>query len=94
MGLQLYYKETKHRCCHVKFAKFLRTPPVAASEKQIAEEVQNFPCLYDKGKMATKKKIVKRMHGLGWRMAVAMTNVHELNYKGNLDWLKRYFEKF
>ena len=44
---------------------FYRTPPVAASEEQIAEEVQNFPCLYDKGSRATKNNIGKRMHDLG-----------------------------
>ena len=65
---------------------------MAASEKRIAEEVRNFPCLYDKGNRATRKKIGKRTHGLGWRMPLATAMLHKLNYKGNLDWLKRCSE--
>ena len=42
---------------------------MAASEERIAEEVRNFPCLYDKNDRATKKKIGKRTHNLGWRMS-------------------------
>ena len=34
---------------------FYRIPQLAVSEERIAEEVQNFPCLYDKGNRATKK---------------------------------------
>ena len=44
--------------------------------------------------MITKKKIGKRMHGLGCNMPAAMTKVHRLNYKGNLDQLKRCSEEF
>ena len=73
---------------------FYRTPSVAVSQKPIAEEVQNFPCLYDKGNRAAKKKIEKRTHGLGWRMPAATMKVHKLNHKGNLDWLKKCFEHF
>ena len=35
-------------CEIVKNALFHRTPPVAASEEWTAEEVRNFPCLYDR----------------------------------------------
>ena len=67
---------------------------MAASEERIAVEVRNFPYLYDKGNRVTKKKIGKRTDGLGWRMPAATTKVHKLNYKGNLDWLKRCSETF
>ena len=33
---------------------------LAASEERIAEEVRNFPCLYDKGNRTTKKKKKKK----------------------------------
>ena len=70
--------------------KFLRTHFFtehleAVSKEQIEEEVRNFSCLYDESNMITKKKIGKRMHGLGCNMPAAMTKVHKLNYKGNLD---------
>ena len=42
-------------CEIFKNTSFYRTPPVAASEERIAEEVRNFPFLYDKGNRATKK---------------------------------------
>ena len=67
---------------------------MAAFEKRIIEKIRNFPCLYDKGNMATKKKNGKRTHDVGRRMAAAATKVHKLNYKGNLDWLKRCSENF
>ena len=41
-----------------------------------------------------RKKKRKRTHGLRWRMPAATTKVHKLNYKGNLDWLKRCSENF
>ena len=70
----------------MKFAKFLifyRTSPVAASEERIAEEVRNFPCLYDKGNRAKKKKSEKeRMTSGGECLRLRR------NYKGNLDLLK------
>ena len=44
---------------------------MAASEEWVAEEARNFPCLYDKGNRATKKKIGKRTHDLEWRMPAA-----------------------
>ena len=43
---------------------------------------------------ATKEKIGERTHALGCRMPVALTKVHKLNHKGNLDWLKRCFDNF
>ena len=52
----------------------LRAPPVAASEERIAKE-RNFPCLYDKGNRAAKKKIRKRTPDLGWRMPAATTKL-------------------
>ena len=66
-----------------KFAKFLRTPFLtehleAVFEEAIEEEEQNFPCLYEKGNRATKKKVGKRMHGLGCNMPAAATKVHKL----------------
>ena len=67
-----------------KFAKFLRTPFLtehleAVFEEAIEEEEQNFPCLYEKGNRATKKKIGKRTHGLGCNMLpAATTKVHKL----------------
>ena len=79
----------------MKFEKFFkntffyRIPPEGASEERIAEGVRNFPCLYDKGNRATKKEIGKRTHDLGCRMPALRRN-----YKGNLDSLKRYSEKF
>ena len=90
-------KRLQHRYFPVKFEKFLKStffykiPLVAASEEQVAGEVGNFPCLYDKGNR-TAKKIRKRIHGLGWRMPAAMTMIHKLNHKGNLDWFKRCSE--
>ena len=54
---------------------FYRTPPVAASEERIAEEVRNFPCLYDKGNRAKKKKIGKRTYEFGSRMPAATTKL-------------------
>ena len=66
----------------------------AVSEERTEEELQNFPFLYDKGNGATKKKIRKRTHGLGCNMSVATTKLHKLNYKGNLDRLKRCSESF
>ena len=53
-------------CISVKSAKFLatpffyRTPPVAASEERIAEEVRNFFFLYDKFNRTTIKKISEK----------------------------------
>ena len=47
---------------------------MAASEERIAK-VRNFPCLYDKGNRATKKKIRKRTPDLGWRMPAATTKL-------------------
>ena len=41
------------------------------------EEIQNFPCLYD------KKKIKRRTHGLECRMPAAARKVRKLNYKDN-----------
>ena len=38
---------------------FYRTIQVAASEERIAEEVRNFPCIYDKDNRATEKKSEK-----------------------------------
>ena len=67
---------------------------MANSEERIEEEVQNFPCLYDKGNMVSKKKIGKRTYDLSCRMPVATIKVHKLNYKGNLDRLKRCSESF
>ena len=61
-------------------------------KERIADEVRNSPCLYDKGNRATKKKIRKRTHGLGWRMPAAASKVRKLNYEDNLDWLKRRSE--
>ena len=58
-------------CEIFKITFFYRTPPVAASEERIAEEVRNFPCIYDKGSRAAKKKIGKITHDLGWRMPAA-----------------------
>ena len=54
----LFNKKARLRACNfiIKRLKFGRTPPVAASENQIAEEVRNFLCLYDKGNRTTKKK--------------------------------------
>ena len=60
--------------------------------KPIAEEVRNFPSLCDKGNRATKKKVGKRTHGLGWRMLATTMKLHKLNYKGNLKWLERCSE--
>ena len=54
---------------------FYRTPPVAASEERIAEEVRNFPCLYDKGNRVKKKKIGKRTYDFGSRMPAATTKL-------------------
>ena len=53
----LFNKKARLRACNfiIKRLKFDRTPPVAASENQIAEEVRNFLCLYDKGNRTTKK---------------------------------------
>ena len=67
---------------------------MAASAKRFAEEVRNFPCLFDKGNRVKKKKIGKRTHDLGWRMPADTTKVHKSSYKGNLDWLKRCSKKF
>ena len=74
-------------CEIFKITFFYRTPPVAASEERIAEEVRNFPSLYDKGSGAAKKKTGKRTHDLEWRMRPRR------NYKGNLGLLKRCSEK-
>ena len=58
-SLLLYWKQTPIQvifceiCEIFKSAFFYRTPPVAAFEKRIAEDVRNFPCLYDKGNRAT-----------------------------------------
>ena len=54
---------------------FYRTIQVAASEERIAEEVRNFPCIYDKDNRVTEKKIRKRTHDLGWRMPAATTKL-------------------
>ena len=90
--LQLYWKQTP---IHVIFCEiceifkntfFYSTPPVAATEKPISEDIRNSPCLYDKGNRAT--------YGLRWRMRATTTKVHKLNYQCNLDWLKRYSEIF
>ena len=51
---------------------------MAASEEQITEEVRNFPCLYDKGNRAAKKKTGKGTHGLEWGMLAVTTKVHKL----------------
>ena len=68
---------------------FYRTPPVEASEKRIAEEVQNFACVYNKGNRATKKKSGKERMTWGGECLQLRRN-----YKGNLDLLKRCPEKF
>ena len=44
--------------------------------------------------MTTKKKIGKQSHDFGWRMPEATTKIYKLNYKGDLDWLKRCLEHF
>ena len=61
---------------------------MTASEKRIAEEIRNTPCLYDQGSRATKKKSEKeRMTWSGECLRPRR------NYKGNLDLLKRCSEK-
>ena len=62
---------------------------MAASEERITEEVQYFPCLYDKGNRATKKKSEKERMTWGGECRRLRRN-----YNGNLDFLKRYSEKF
>ena len=42
----------------------------------------------------TTKKMGKVTHGLGWRMPAAARKVHNLNYKGNVGWLKRCSENY
>ena len=62
---------------------------MAASEERITQKVQYFPCLYDKGNRATKKKSEKERMTWGgecWWL--------RRNYNGNSDFLKRYSEKF
>ena len=76
-------------CEIFKITFFYRTPPVAASEERIAEKVQNFPCLYDKGDRGTKKKSEKER--ITW--AGECLRLRQ-NYNGNLDLLKRCSEKF
>ena len=61
---------------------------MAAFEKRIAEEVRNFPCLYDKGDRAKKKTKKERMT---WGEECLRLRQ---NYKANLDLLKRCSEKF
>ena len=65
---------------------------MAASEERIAEEVRNFPCIYDKDNRATKKKKKKsekeRMTWSGECLRLRRS------YKGNLDLLKRCSENF
>ena len=56
---------------------------MAASEERIAEEVRNFPCLYNKGNRAKKKKSEKERMTSG-RECLRLRR----NYKGNLDLLK------
>ena len=53
----VFNKKVGLRACNfiIKRLKFARTPPVAASENQIAEEVRTLLCLYDKGNRTTKK---------------------------------------
>ena len=62
---------------------------MAASEERITEEVQYFPYLYDKGNRATKKKSEKERMTWGGECRRLRRN-----YNGNLDFLKRYSEKF
>ena len=68
---------------------FYRIPPVAASEKRVAEQVENFTCVYDKGNRATKKKSGKERISWGGQCLQL-----QQNYKANLDLLKRCSEKF
>ena len=62
---------------------------MAASEKRVAEQVENFPYVYDKGNRATKKKSGKERISWGGQCLQL-----QQNYKANLDLLKRCSEKF
>ena len=53
-GLQLYLKETPTQM--FSCAKFLRTPFYRQDDKCLAEELQKYSCLYEKGNKGYKNR--------------------------------------
>ena len=72
----------------MKIAKFLRTPFFTERlqwlllKNGLQKKYEISPVYLIKVTGFQRKKIVKRTHGLGWRMPAAATKVPESNYKG------------